>query len=155
MLLSKQKGPLEKIKKQAWLRIGGGGSGGWGRCRVEGKRSERGTGGWSWLVSRRVLSCPNRWAWILPARNNSYFIPRDEWGLVPQLCQQLSAMRLYTQPNGKSFLKLMSHTQAAARASEAPHQSLGLYHISFLELNKQMQKDLELHQVLSSNLCAS
>jgi len=30
----------------------------------------------------------------------------------------------------------------SSQSSEAPHQSLGLYHIPFLELNKQMQKDL-------------
>lgn len=108
------------------------------------KRLEGGRGGWSWPVFTRAPCYLNRWAWILPARSHSYCIPHDEWGLMPQLCRQLSAMRLCTQLNGKSFQKFMSHTQAAARALKLPINHVTPCVLLFLDLGKQMQRGLDL-----------
>ena len=115
---------------------------GWGWMEGGGKRLEEVREGQSWLVSKRAPCYLNRWAWILPARNNSYCIPHDEWGLVPQLCRQLSAMRLYAQLNGKSFLELMSHTQTAARSLKLHINHVTSHTFLFLELDKQMQRGL-------------
>lgn len=108
----------------------------------EGKRLEGGTGGWSWPMFMRAPCYLNRWAWILPARSRAYCIPHDEWGLVSQLCRQLSARRLFTQVTGKSFLELMSHTQAATRALKLHVNHVSPHIFLFLDLDKQKQKGL-------------
>lgn len=62
--------------------------------------------------------------------------------LVPQLCRQPSAMRLFTQLNGKSFWELMSHTQASVRALKLHINHVTPHTFLFLDLNKQKQRGL-------------
>lgn len=119
---------------------------------VKGKSLKGGSGGWSWPVFTKAPCYLNRWAWILPARSRAYCLSHDEWGLMSQLCRQLSARRLY--PVNWEISSTTDESYASSSQSpEASCQSCHPSHISFPWFRKTKAKESELHWVIFPPIC--